>query len=400
MFGLQMGVPPVPYLIFHLQMPCFHLKVSIFRSPSICGSLEYRHLPLVKMQKNHNTSVPWNHSSSLSPIDSLPRLNSLGALPISGTDIGKRLQSLVGINSSADQNLLEEVLAINWNDSFKSLSSKEIKERKRREKIGLANKGKVPWNKGRKHSAETRARIKQRTIEALNNPKVRKKMVEHPRAHSDQVKAKIGSSLKRVWSKRLKWKQSRDNFFHSWAETIAEAAKTGGHGQEELDWDSYDKIKQEIVDKQFRLAEEKIKAKELAKMEKAAQVMVKRMEKLAHKRKLHEERIKEKKEQAKIKRKLNQAKKDLTKKLRLQQKLSQIRQKISLNGQLSSRRDGVTLHIPAWEKLDLELLKGEGLPKEVSFADQIKAAKTKKVEFSTTKSLAASSIIHSSSRKS
>ncbi|XP_062096978.1 uncharacterized protein LOC133802641 isoform X2 [Humulus lupulus] len=352
------------------------------------------------MQKNHNTSVPWNHSSSLSPIDSLPRLNSLGALPISGTDIGKRLQSLVGINSSADQNLLEEVLAINWNDSFKSLSSKEIKERKRREKIGLANKGKVPWNKGRKHSAETRARIKQRTIEALNNPKVRKKMVEHPRAHSDQVKAKIGSSLKRVWSKRLKWKQSRDNFFHSWAETIAEAAKTGGHGQEELDWDSYDKIKQEIVDKQFRLAEEKIKAKELAKMEKAAQVMVKRMEKLAHKRKLHEERIKEKKEQAKIKRKLNQAKKDLTKKLRLQQKLSQIRQKISLNGQLSSRRDGVTLHIPAWEKLDLELLKGEGLPKEVSFADQIKAAKTKKVEFSTTKSLAASSIIHSSSRKS
>ncbi|KAM6573956.1 hypothetical protein CsatA_022283 [Cannabis sativa] len=388
MFGFQTTVPPVPHLIFHhLQIPSFHLRFSIFRSVSICGCLEYRHF--IKMQKNHDISMPWNKSSSISHIDSLPKLNSLGALHINGTDFGKwPHQSLVGINSSADQSLLEEVLAINWNDSFKSLSSKEIKERKRREKIGLANKGKVPWNKGKKHSEETRARIKQRTIEALNNPKVRKKMAEHPRAHSDQVKAKIGSSLRRVWSKRLKWKRSRDNFFHSWAKSIAEAAKTGGHGEEELDWESYNKIKQEIVDKQFRLAEEKIKAKELAKMEKASQVMAKRMEKLARMRELREERIKEKKEQEKVKRKLNQAKRDSTKKLKLQQKLSQIRQKIPLNGQVSNRRDGgATLNIPAWEKLDLKLLKSEVLQKEVSFAEQLKAAKNKKVEFSTTESL-------------
>lgn len=31
-------------------------------------------------------------------------------------------------------------------------SDRKIKEEERRRKIGLANKGKVPWNKGRKHS--------------------------------------------------------------------------------------------------------------------------------------------------------------------------------------------------------------------------------------------------------
>lgn len=31
-------------------------------------------------------------------------------------------------------------------------SDRKVKEEERRRKIGLANKGKVPWNKGRKHS--------------------------------------------------------------------------------------------------------------------------------------------------------------------------------------------------------------------------------------------------------
>lgn len=36
---------------------------------------------------------------------------------------------------------------------FPRCLSKDDKERLRREKIGLANKGRVPWNRGRKHSA-------------------------------------------------------------------------------------------------------------------------------------------------------------------------------------------------------------------------------------------------------
>lgn len=55
----------------------------------------------------------------------------------------------------------------------KNSNSENEKEMQRRRKIGLANKGKVPWNKGRKHSEETREIISQRTKEALRNPKVK-----------------------------------------------------------------------------------------------------------------------------------------------------------------------------------------------------------------------------------
>jgi hypothetical protein len=40
-------------------------------------------------------------------------------------------------------------------ESLESLDEEVVKERMRRMRIGLANKGKVPWNKGRKHTAGT-----------------------------------------------------------------------------------------------------------------------------------------------------------------------------------------------------------------------------------------------------
>ncbi|KAK7317816.1 hypothetical protein RJT34_02370 [Clitoria ternatea] len=146
-------------------------------------------------------------------------------------------------------------------DSLNPLSDEILKERIRRMRIGLANKGKVPWNKGKKHSAETRELIKQRTLEALRNPKVRKKMAEHPNSHSDQIKAKISNSLRRVWHERLKSKRSGDQFVLSWEQCLANAAKKGGSGQEELDWDSYDKIKQQLEPCQLLQTEKKKKKK-------------------------------------------------------------------------------------------------------------------------------------------
>ncbi|KAK1397054.1 IENR2 domain-containing protein [Heracleum sosnowskyi] len=160
----------------------------------------------------------------------------------------------------------------------------------RRRKIGMANKGKVPWNKGRKHSAETRERIRQRTIEALRDPKVKKKMSECPRAHSNQTKARIRSSLRRLWDERLKERRAGEKLFLSWASSIAEAAKIGGSDEEELDWNSYEKIKSEIAFEQRQWAADKVSAKEMVRIrsQRKAQSKAEKMMKLAEKREVQE----------------------------------------------------------------------------------------------------------------
>lgn len=259
-------------------------------------------------------------------------------------------------------------------------------ERERRIKIGLANKGRVPWNKGRKHSAETRARIKQRTREALRNPKVRKKMGEHPIAHSDESKARISSALKHVWGKRLRWKQSGENFLLSWSESIAKAAKDGGNDQQELDWDSYDKIKQEMALQRLQWAVDRAKVKEMAKKqaalaraEKAALKKAEKIAKLAEKKKEREEKAKARREmKRKAGRKSEQ--KGAFPGLKLMKRLIKIHKKKSAAGPVSTPENTGGLQIRAWEKLDIDLAKKEKMQSEISLADQIRAAKEKRME--------------------
>lgn len=81
---------------------------------------------------------------------------------------------------------------------------------------------------------------------------------------SDQIKVKISYSLRRVWEERLKSKRLGERFFLSWEQSIANAAKKGGSDQEELDWDSYDKIKEQLEFHQILQAEEKEKEKQMA----------------------------------------------------------------------------------------------------------------------------------------
>lgn len=102
----------------------------------------------------------------------------------------------------------------------------------------------------------------------------------------------MSSSLRRLWGRRLKWKRSREKLFLSWVESIAEVAKTGGSEQQELNWDSYENIREELYLQQLQQAAEKKKAREWAKMrakEAAALAKEKKKARLAYERKEHSE---------------------------------------------------------------------------------------------------------------
>ncbi|RLN27602.1 uncharacterized protein C2845_PM05G27520 [Panicum miliaceum] len=167
---------------------------------------------------------------------------------------------------------------------FTGLSKKEIE---RRRKIGAANKGQVPWTKGRKWSEEHKKLISQRTTEALRDPKVRMK-IGHRQLHRQASKDKISTALRKIWERRIRSVRSRQKVMQIWSNSIAEAAKRGGYSQDKLDWDSYERIKSEMIsmflwNKEREQTTKKLKkavAKTAAKKLQAAGRMVKLAKKL------------------------------------------------------------------------------------------------------------------------
>lgn len=98
--------------------------------------------------------------------------------------------------------------------------------------------------------------------------------------------------MKQVWAERSRSKRLKEKFTSSWSENIAEAARKGGSGEVELEWDSYERIKQDFSSEQLQLAEEKARAKEQTKMiaKKAAQARTEKMRKVAERKKEREEK--------------------------------------------------------------------------------------------------------------
>ncbi|WOK97943.1 stress response protein NST1 [Canna indica] len=266
--------------------------------------------------------------------------------------------------------------------STQDVSEKEIQ---RRLKIGSANRGRTPWNKGRKHSEETRELIKRRTIEALSDPKIRKKMSESPRYHSGLSKSRISFSLKKIWEQRRRHKRLQEKCYASWARAIAEAAKQGCHDQDELEWDSYEKIKADILSQQTKLIEGKTRAKQLARLraERIARDRTEKVAKLAELRQQRKEKTEARKLEALSRKKSKDERKkiELSKGLKLKARLTKFHhrkrqmQSTCPNFQLTEAR-------PDLENWDIELIKNERVRRKVSLADQIKAVKNKKAEFS------------------
>ncbi|CAL5004500.1 unnamed protein product [Urochloa decumbens] len=113
------------------------------------------------------------------------------------------------------------------------------RERLRRMRISQANKGNTPWNKGRKHSPETLQRIRERTRIAMQDPKVKKKLMNLGHAQSEETRVKISEGVRRGWSLRLQRLMVQDGCFVEWRDMVADAARKGFAGGVGLQWNSF-----------------------------------------------------------------------------------------------------------------------------------------------------------------
>ncbi|CAN1827793.1 Ubiquitin-conjugating enzyme E2 34 [Linum perenne] len=130
-------------------------------------------------------------------------------------------------------------------DSEESVELDES-EKLRRMRISKANSGKVPWNKGRKHSPETIRRIKERTRLAMQNPKIKMKLANHGHVQSTETRVKIGISVRVGWEKRRERLMLQEYCYFDWQNLIAEASRTGLDDEEELEWNTYSILREKL----------------------------------------------------------------------------------------------------------------------------------------------------------
>ncbi|XP_062087971.1 uncharacterized protein LOC133794643 isoform X2 [Humulus lupulus] len=120
------------------------------------------------------------------------------------------------------------------------------KEKLRRMRISKANKGNTPWNKGRKHSPETLQRIRERTRIAMQDPKVKMKLINLGHAQSEETRVKIGVGVRMGWERRRKKLFLQEMCHFEWQNLIAEASRQGYDGEEELQWNSYEIMNEQL----------------------------------------------------------------------------------------------------------------------------------------------------------
>ncbi|XP_058100755.1 uncharacterized protein LOC131245363 [Magnolia sinica] len=405
----------------------FHHMISVLNSQFSCfpNSLSGPFFTSM-MQSNSQIFLLRNISRAFTVTHSFPKVQFAGTLQLSisaedSYETGQVLQSQLSMGSLLERTNDKEISieknqeylfhdlngslhnkADSDSDGATIIAEKDYKEMQRRRKIGLANKGKTPWNKGRKHSAETRACIKQRTLEALRDPKVRRKMSECSRAHSVQSKARIGFALRRIWGERLKLKRLQEKCYLEWAKSIAEEAKKGGLDQQELDWDSYEKMKAEILCQQLQWAADKAKAKEIAKVraQRAAKAKSEKKARLARERKEREQKANAREFKKKAEKKSEEEKEDLAifKALKLKAKLTKIDHK-SMVDLIASRGEMSNGLGPAIKEWDLDFIKREKMRREVSLADQIRAVKTKPATKEAPKTSSSDSLVEANAGK-
>lgn len=108
-------------------------------------------------------------------------------------------------------------------------------------------------------------------------------MLGHRQLHRQVSKDKISAALRKIWERRIVSVNSRQKVLRIWSNNIAEAAKEGDHNQDKLDWDSYDKIKSEMI---CMFLWNKERERIIKKLKKAVAKMVAKKLQAAERRKL------------------------------------------------------------------------------------------------------------------
>lgn len=134
---------------------------------------------------------------------------------------------------------LDDAMGIEFPTTEEQDGDVDERERLRRMRISQANKGNTPWNKGRKHSPETLQRIRERTRIAMQDPKVKKKLMNLGHAQSEETRVKISEGVRRGWSLRLQRLMVQDGCFVEWRDMVADASRKGFAGGVALQWNSY-----------------------------------------------------------------------------------------------------------------------------------------------------------------
>ncbi|CAI9286223.1 unnamed protein product [Lactuca saligna] len=121
----------------------------------------------------------------------------------------------------------------------------------RRSRISDANRGKQPWNKGRKHSAETREKIRESTRIAMRSETVRMKLRKAIHSQTLETRSKIAAAVRVTWNKRRFQQKMMSHCQQEWRNLVSEASRKGFCGEEELQWDSYEIIQKQLT-KEYR----------------------------------------------------------------------------------------------------------------------------------------------------
>ncbi|KAL9350521.1 hypothetical protein Peur_057776 [Populus x canadensis] len=155
---------------------------------------------------------------------------------------GKRKTSLENEQLAANSDTMPAQVESSGEDSM----ALDDKENLRRKRISNANKGNTPWNKGRKHSPETLQKIRERTRLAMQDPKIKMKLANLGHAQSKETREKIGHGVRLGWQKRREKQIVQEGCYFEWQNLIAEASRRGYTGEEELQWDSYNILRQQL----------------------------------------------------------------------------------------------------------------------------------------------------------